>query len=217
MPAGNERTLVGGAAPLGGIAGPPHCGVRGGCAVAPVSASSIVGLLPDRRILEHTIFPYLLNNPECRKILFVGCRWYTRRYNAVFAAKQYSTIDRDPQQRRNGARHHITDSLENLEAHVAPGELDAIICNGVLGWGLDRPAAVERAFSASHHCLRDGGLFIVGWNDTARRRVAFLDECEAVKRFDKFSFPGVGSWRYRTRSWNGHVFDFYVKPAESPT
>ena len=189
-----------------------------------MSVPSIVSLLPDRRFLEQTIFPYLLGNLEWHKILFVGCRWYTRSYNALFAAKEYVTIDHDPKQQRYGAPKHITDSLENLAAHIGPRELDVIICNGVLGWGLNQPAAIERAFAASRCCLREGGLLIVGWNDTPKRRVrssrgngTFLDECEAVNRFAKFSFPGVGSWRCRTRSWNRHVFDFYVKPPQART
>jgi SAM-dependent methyltransferase len=179
---------------------------------------SLASVLPDRRVLERTIFPYLLTRDDCHRILFVGCRWYTRRYRGLLAGKEYVTVDRDPKQARHGARRHITDSMENLEAHFGPGTLDAIVCNGVVGWGLDDRAAIERAFAASYRCLRSGGLLIVGWNDTPRRggRVAggpdtFVDSCRALERFDRFTFPGIESWRYRTKTWNRHVFDFYVK------
>jgi hypothetical protein len=185
-----------------------------------VKLPSIVSLLPDRRILEKTIFPVLLGNPDCHRILFVGCRWYTRRYTALFAAKAYTTLDRDPGQRRHGAPRHITDSLENLAAHIGPGELDVIVCNGVVGWGLDRPNAVEQAFAASHYGLRPGGILILGWNDTGSHSIGsprdtgpFLEDCAAAAQFDKYEFPGLGHWRYRTRSWYRHVFDFYLKRA----
>jgi hypothetical protein len=185
--------------------------------------SSIVSLLPDRQFLEKTVFRYLLESHGCQRILFVGCRWYTRRYNALLASKQYSTLDRDPAQRRHGAPRHIIDTLENLPAHVGGGELDVIVCNGVVGWGLDEPEAVRRAFAASCHCLRTGGLFIVGWNDTRRRCVRstrgngpFLEACGAASHFDRFHFPGAGGWRHRTPSWNKHVYDFYVKRAGAP-
>ncbi len=180
---------------------------------------SILHVLRDRRILEKTIFSYLLEDKERHKILFVGCKWYTRRYNRIFAEKDYCTIDKDPKQKRYGTRHHIVDSLENLAVHFGPRELDVIICNGVVGWGLNQKHAVETAFAASFDCLRIGGMLIIGWNNTAKRSgrssgghgTTILDACDALKRFERFSFPGLGSWRHETGSLNRHVFDFYVR------
>ena len=179
-----------------------------------VDLSSILCVLPDRRILERTVFPYILERKECHRIVFVGCRWYTKRYNATFADKDYCTIDIDPKQKKYGANNHIVDSLENLATHFKPNELDVIICNGVFGWGLNDKPAVERAFAASFDCLRIGGLLVVGWNDTTKRRPFSLDECDALRHFDRFTLEGLGTWRYKTRSFNRHIFDFYAKGRE---
>jgi len=179
---------------------------------------SVASIFRDRRILERTILPYISSRDDLQKILFVGCHWYTRRYNALFANREYVTLDIDPKQARHGARHHIVDSMENLDSHFVPGTLDAIVCNGVVGWGLDDRAAIERSFSAAHSCLRIGGLLVVGWNDTPKHsgRTAddhdsYIDACRALGRFRQFRPPGFDRWRHHTGGLTRHVFDFYVK------
>jgi hypothetical protein len=179
---------------------------------------SVANLFRDRRILERTILPYLSSRDDFQTILFVGCHWYTRRYNALFVGREYVTIDIDPRQARHGAPRHITDSMENLGSYFRPGALDAIVCNGVVGWGLDEPDAIERSFSAAHEGLRTGGLLVVGWNDTPRRsgrrdegEESYVDRCKPLARFSRFDFPGLAGCRHATRSMTRHVFDFYIK------
>jgi hypothetical protein len=91
----------------------------------------------DRKILEDTILPAIAGSPEYQRILFIGCDWYTRGYQRVFAGRDYWTLEIDSSKSKYGARQHIVDSAENLALHFKPNSLDIIVCNGVIGWGLD--------------------------------------------------------------------------------
>src|SRR4051794_11559091 len=56
-----------------------------------------IGALPDRRYLEDQILPTLAGG-AFRRLLFVGCRRYTRHYEKLFdrASTDYWTADLDP-------------------------------------------------------------------------------------------------------------------------
>jgi SAM-dependent methyltransferase len=166
----------------------------------------------DRRILETIIFPFLIEGGEFKKILFVGSAWCTRGYNTMFAGKNYWTLEIDPRQSKYGAKQHITDSLENISLHFKENELDAIICNGVFGWGLNARQDVEKAFQGCFQCLRKEGLFILGWNDVPRRRPFPLEECRSLQLFEKFVYPPLSTAQYVTANPNRHTYTFFVKP-----
>ena len=169
----------------------------------------------DRRVLVSIIFPYFLERSEFAKILFVGCDWYTRGYNAIFKDKEYWTLDIAPEQRPFGAENHITDSLENIAWSFREGELDAIICNGVFGWGLNARYQVERAFQGCFQCLRAGGILVLGWNDNPERRPFPPDDCQSLKLFDHHVFPPLSTWQYLTANPNRHIYNFYIKPGNA--
>jgi SAM-dependent methyltransferase len=166
----------------------------------------------DRDILEKTIMPYLARTEGCDRILFVGCAWYTRGYRKLFKGKDYWTIEIDPEQARYGSAQHITDSVENVGQHFRENALDAIICNGVFGWGLDEREAVEKAFQGCLDCLREGGVFVLGWNDLPGHVPFPLEDCVALGSFTRFEFPPIGKTRVVAES-GGHSFDFFVKKA----
>ena len=165
----------------------------------------------DRHVLERVIFPYVLEQRELQRVLFVGCQWYTRRYNRIFRRKDYWTIEVDPTQSKFGSRRHVVDGLENLARHFDPDALDVILCNGVFGFGLDARDAVEAAFAACHTCLRPGGLFVLGWNDAAEFRPFPLAECASLKRFRPLEFAPLETAEFRTDTPLRHVFSFYTK------
>ncbi len=168
-------------------------------------------VLDDRYILREVIFPYFIPKNEFSRILFVGCKWYTRNYNTQFQQKDYWTLDVDQRQRKHGAKQHITDTLENIDQHFAENSLDLIVCNGVFGWGLDEREDVEKAFRKCYQCLRAEGVFILGWNDIAKRRPFPLEECQALNLFDKYKFPPLSTSEYLTKTFNRHKYYFYVK------
>ena len=167
----------------------------------------------DRRVLEQEIFPYFVSSPAYKNILFVGCAWYTRGYNRVFKDKDYQTLEVDPAEGKYGAKKHTTDSLENITHHVKEGELDLIVCNGVFGWGLNDKPGVEKAFAGCFRSLREGGIFVLGWNDIPERCPFPLGECQSLEAFQPFVFSPLSTAQYETTTSNKHTYSFFVKPS----
>jgi SAM-dependent methyltransferase len=166
---------------------------------------------PDRRLLEDQILPACARRPDIRRVLFVGCAPYTRHYEAAFTHAEYWTIDPHAH-RRWGAHRHVEDRLEHLGRHIAAGYFDLIVCNGVLGWGLDRRADAEAAFAACHTALRAGGELVIGWNDVRPRNGIRPDTLQALARFELSGLPEIGGPRIQVEGPRRHVFEFYRKP-----
>ena len=165
----------------------------------------------DRYLLEQVIFPALRRRPDFQRFLFVGCDEFTEDYPARFADRRFVTIDVDPEKARFGAREHIVDSFTNVAAHFGPASLDAVICNGVFGWGLDDPVEIDQAVDQTYNCLRPGGIFIVGWNDVGPWRPASFDDVEGFARFAPLSLEPFDTPVYRTLGPLRHVYNFYVR------
>lgn len=166
----------------------------------------------DRDTLEQVILPAYAARSDVRTVLFVGCAWYTRHYEKMLPGRVYRTIDPDPWKKRFGARRHIVAGLESLDAHVAPGSVDLIVCNGVFGWGLDDRADCERAFDACFTALRPSGELIIGWNDVPEHRPLELASLQSLARLRPLIFVPLGSSQYLANPDNRHVFSFYARP-----
>jgi SAM-dependent methyltransferase len=167
---------------------------------------------PDRDVLERQILPVYAQRADMRSVVFVGCDWYTRHYEKMFAGKRYATLDPDPWKRQFGAREHAVIGMEKLAEQFAPASIDLIVCNGVFGWGLNEPADIERAFDGTFACLREGGHLVLGWNDVPERTPLPLASVDALARFDREPFAPLGSAEFRVPTDNRHTFNFYVKP-----
>jgi hypothetical protein len=166
---------------------------------------------PDRSLLEHIILPHLAHNPACKTILFVGCAAYTQWYQDLFGDKEYWTIDPVSQKRRYGATHHVVDSVVNLRIYVSAGYFDAIIMNGVIGFGLNRVRDIEQAVDACHEALASGGILLLGWNDTTRRTPVDLDSIHALEKFREYYFEPLQACRIQAEGVHRHTFSFYQK------
>jgi SAM-dependent methyltransferase len=167
---------------------------------------------PDREVLERDILPYFASCDQFFRVLFVGCDWYTRRYERLFAGKDYITIEVDGSRRPFGAKRHIVASLADLGEHVDLGSLDLVICNGVFGWGLDAPDEAARAFSACAASLRPGGVLVLGWDDVPAHRPFDPLTLSALNALHAWQFPPFESSR---RSVGTHIYDFFSKPQDS--
>ena len=165
----------------------------------------------DRRVLEKVILPELSLNNELARILFVGCDWYTRRYQQLFARQEFWTLDVDPEKARYGAGHHVTGCVTDVDRHFARGQFDAIVCNGVFGWGLNARNDVEKAFWGFHRVMRPDGIFVLGWNDTPERSPIRLDDCLSLRAFRRYDFPALGRSRFLTSTAYRHTYDFYLR------
>jgi SAM-dependent methyltransferase len=161
--------------------------------------------LPSRRWLQTEIMPWL--RERCRSVLFVGTASYTWQYEDLFAAESYTTLDIAPAAAVWGAAHHIVAPVQELTRHRPPGSFDGVILNGVLGFGIDTPREMRRAFEELHRALRPGGLLVVGWNTDRHEDPEELGVYAGFERSgERRSFPG-----------ETHVYDVLVssRPAAS--
>jgi hypothetical protein len=167
----------------------------------------------DRRILETVILQHLIDDPQVKRVLFVGCEWYTKPYEPMLRFKEYWTLDVDPDKRRFGATHHICDTLANLDRHFPPGFFDAIICNGVfMKTAMEKRDEAELAFKVCRNSLQDGGWFILGWNDIDWLRPYPPSESDELANFELTVFPPMGVTEYLTDTAVRHTYTFYRKP-----
>lgn len=165
---------------------------------------------PDRAVLETIIFPYFHYLAGVSSVLFVGCDWYTRHYErAYFPGKDYWTIDPDPAARKFAGRQHVIAPLEELARHFPPERFDLVICNGVLGYGLDELPQCERAFAQCHSRLRAGGYLVLGWDDVPERSPVPIQAIRSLQAFQRLEFPPLGTWRYTSDTPYRHTYDFY--------
>lgn len=165
---------------------------------------------PDRVFLEDVIVPGFLAMADIQHVLDIGVAWYTRSYPKLFKGVDYWTVDFDPDKQRIAGANHHTLSATQLADAFAPGTFDLIVCNGVIGWGLNTPADVERGLDACADVMRPGGWIVVGWNDMEGRRVPGLDDLLA-KRFRRQVFPPIGADHFITQTPYAHRFDFFTR------
>jgi hypothetical protein len=167
---------------------------------------------PDRRILENIIIPDFTIRQEVKRILFVGCDWYTKPYKKYFKGKDYWTIEIDESKRKYGSQNHITDSIEKLSNHIDSDYFDVIFFTGVFGHGLNSKQATEEAFNQCFKCLAEGGILVFGWNDTPELTpFPVLQESQNLKKFEPYFFPTLSSHKHVVTDEFRHTFVFYKK------
>jgi hypothetical protein len=166
---------------------------------------------PDRGVLEEIILPYFGRQTAFKRILFVGCAAYTQEYECFFQHKEYWTIDYQAMKRKYGATRHVVGSVTDLRRHFPAAYFHAIIMNGVIGFGLDAVADIERALDACYEALDHGGILVLGWNEQARRMPVALDALGALQRFATHYFEPLQTGHFRTTGRQRHTFSFYRK------
>jgi SAM-dependent methyltransferase len=122
--------------------------------------------MPDRVVLDKKIIPALIDS-GAETVLSIGVAYYNAHHPALFAARgaELWTIDIDQQKAIWGSpSRHITGDAVDLALHLAPETLDAVILNGVLGYGIDDARSVDRALRSIAATLKPGGRLVIGWN-----------------------------------------------------
>ena len=165
----------------------------------------------DRKLLEQVIFPELLRTPDYRRILFVGCAWYTLHYPQLFRSREFITMEISPDETPYGGSTHIIDSCENIARHFQENSLDVVVFNGVYGCGLNELPAIERTLLAVQHSLRLNGLFIFGWNDLPAMAPYRIEQLTGLNAFEPYVFPPLNKTIHESDSKNRHRFHFYRK------
>ncbi|GHB12679.1 class I SAM-dependent methyltransferase [Salinicola rhizosphaerae] len=166
----------------------------------------------DRRLLEDVVLPALDRDDEVASVLLIGCAWYTRHYPDLLPGTDVTTMEIDPAKAAFGGAQHIVANMADIVEHVAPESLDAIVCNGVLGWGLDQPEAVESAFAGAVACLKPGGLFLLGWNDISPRNACPPDTIAALSHLEAVDIPGLQTHSLIALERNQHCYQAWRKP-----
>jgi hypothetical protein len=178
-----------------------------------LTAAWSVGLYrpPDRRILEDVILPWYAG-PDYPKVLFVGTRLYTRHYPRMFRPSSLITIDVNPRMALFGATRHLTARIEDVESHVPQSSLDAIVLNGIIGWGVDTPLALDRTIRACRATLKQGGELVLGINPL-RAATPSLDTTRALEQlFEPMQFEPLGTAHHVVRTpfpEREHAFSFW--------
>jgi SAM-dependent methyltransferase len=164
----------------------------------------------DRRVLEQIIIPFILSRFEPQTVLEVGREPYEAFYNEFFVSRELWTIDRDPAKARFGAPKHIVDDAANLQNHFPDRYFDLVLMNGVFGWGLNQPEAIEKTFAAVYAILVPGGLFILGWNDIPDLVPVPLDRVQALRQFTPFLFTPLNGTSFKCSTYE-HTYSFFTK------
>lgn len=166
----------------------------------------------DRRVLEQVILPFFANDHNFCRILFVGTAKYTWHYRKIFSEKEYWTIEPRLLNAMYGAKRHIIGCLDDIDRYFRKNSIDLIICNGVLGYGLNEPEDIESSFKKCFLCLRGGGVLVIGWNDRKKWSFLPLEKYQSLQKFQPLIFPPVGRHEFPTVTENLHTFRFYSKP-----
>ena len=162
---------------------------------------------PDRIYLTRELIPAVARRGG--KLLFVGCRRYTKNYLALFGAHGADcwTIDIDLSVARRGApeRHVVGDLLHALD-HWSPATFDTIVLNGVFGFGLNAMRDQDAALRVCRRLLTADGRLILGWNID---RCVDPSELSAVRsHYRPSSLSGLAP--HQTFAKSAHVFDTFT-------
>ena len=166
----------------------------------------------DRKMLEQDILPFFARDDSYHNILFVGCEWYTRKYNKMFLQRNYWTMEMNPELAPYGGAQHIISKIETIGAHFEANSLDLVVCNGVFGWGLDQKTDIEQAFAGIFKCLKPGGVFLLGWNDVPEHSPVPLADLESLGKFKTWMFPPLAASNVLASEATQHRYNFYQKP-----
>ena len=129
------------------------------------SGAEQIVALPDRVMMAQVLIPALAE--EAGRILVIGCRGYNRDdYPPLLdAGAEVWTTDIDPGAERWGVSgHHRTGDACRVDQIFNDLTFDAILCNGVLGHGVDRTDQQTQILAAMAKILRPAGRLLLGWN-----------------------------------------------------
>lgn len=173
---------------------------------------------PDRKILVQDILKPLAKDPRFQRILFIGVQDYCANYFSLFAGKEICTLDAAASVCRFGAPWHIVDTAENLRHHLpAEYQFDAIIINGVIGYGLDDHQEADRTLQMCLQSLSPQGVMVLGLNPEKTGRVE-MAKLQSLSAASPHVWEPLGSRQVRVampgyRNWT-HAYYFYQSPRQ---
>jgi SAM-dependent methyltransferase len=120
---------------------------------------------PGRIVLVNEILPAY--SRLAGRILWIGCRLYTREYAAILERNggECWTADIEVAHAKWGVMgRHFTWDLVTIDRLIAAESFDTLLCNGVFGFGVDTRSSQLSALGAMQRILKPGGRLLLGWN-----------------------------------------------------
>lgn len=159
----------------------------------------ITGRSPDRAVLTEILFPALADAGAFARgaqVLWIGCRGYTAKYYRRIERDGAAcwTIDLDPAVSRWGRKgRHIIGNMLDLGGLFPSVKFDAVLCNGVFGFGVNAIEDQIRACSAMASVTTERGWLLLGWN--LGRIPDPVEGNIATRCFEPETLPGFGMRR----------------------
>jgi SAM-dependent methyltransferase len=167
-----------------------------------------------RRCLEYAIFPHFYASDEFKNMLFIGVSTCTEHYDDYFRKKTFHTIDIDPERAKYGSKkRHIIDSAERVAKYFPENSLDAVIMNGVYGWGLDDEGTLVKTIEGIKKILRPGGVFVFGWDKVPKYDPIDIEKKDFFVGFEPYRI--FGKTRIELDTKHRHIYIFFRKPAKT--
>jgi hypothetical protein len=168
----------------------------------------------NRLFLENQIFDLLnarfKHQPERARCLFLGTDKRSWHYPKRLDAELF-TLDIEPKKAIYGNRGlHTVGSAGTLLQYYAPHSFDAIIANGLIGFGMNQLEDCEALLAGSHAVLKESGLLVLGYNDGAEFVNFKVRDSKNYKLFEEFVPNHQTLDRYQYE-FGDHTFVF-LKP-----
>lgn len=168
----------------------------------------------NRLFLENQIFA-LLNarfkqHTGRARCLFLGTDKRSWHYPKCLDAELF-TMDIEPKKAIYGNQgHHTIGSASTLLQYYAPRSFDAIIANGLIGFGMNRLEDCEALLLGTHAVLKENGLLVLGYNDGAEFVNFKVRDSKNYKLFEEF-VPNDQTLNRCQYEFGDHTFVF-LKP-----
>jgi len=169
---------------------------------------------PDRHFLEREVFTYINEKFGSNfSVMFVGMDRYNWHYPRLLRGRFFS-IDLDPKKRRYGHKnHHTTGSVTQLSLFHQRDKFDVVICNGLIGYGVNDLKTFDDMLRECNLTLKKDGLFFVGFNNTPKFLSFDIEKATNWRQYKTFipNIPGVTSHVHTVETSHCHTFLFYKK------
>lgn len=171
----------------------------------------------NRLFLENQIFALLnarFKQQSARaRCLFLGTDKRSWHYPKCLDAELY-TMDIEPKKAIYGNRgHHTIGSAGELLQYYAPRSFDAVIANGLIGFGMNQLQDCEALLGSAHAVLNDDGLLVLGYNDGAEFVNFKVRDSKNYKLFEEY-VPNDQTLNRCQYEFGDHTFVF-LKPLQS--
>jgi len=168
----------------------------------------------NRLFLENQIFALLnarFKQQSARaRCLFLGTDKRSWHYPKCLDAVLY-TMDIEPKKAIYGNRgHHTIGSAGELLQHYAPRSFDAVIANGLIGFGMNQLQDCEALLGSAHAVLKADGLLVLGYNDGAEFVNFKVRDSKNYKLFEEY-VPNDQTLNRCQYEFGDHTFVF-LKP-----